>query len=141
MRYEQLNVCLALVTQYATLCKLTGLDRNPYLVFGSAMPIRSEDELLEFALRKGHIALVRAVHLRRFFTCFWLGQYEEAAELAKSTISTRNTAVDIYHAFYYAIIALILARKDIVECQKWIDIADPLLQLFRTLASCSAWNW
>jgi len=141
-RFEQLNVCLALVTQYATLCKLTGLDRNPYVIFGSAMPIRSEDELLEFALRKDARAVTRAVNLSRFFSSFWLGRHEEAAEYGRSTRgSQQSTAVDIYHAFYYAITALILARRDAGESKKWIAIADPLVQLFRTLASYSAWNW
>ncbi|EJK45435.1 hypothetical protein THAOC_35945 [Thalassiosira oceanica] len=141
-RFEQLNGCLALVTQYATLCKLTGLDRNPYVIFGSAMPIRSEDELLEFALRKDARAVTRAVNLSRFFSSFWLGRHEEAAEYGRSTRgSQQSTAVDIYHAFYYAITALILARRDAGESKKWIAIADPLVQLFRTLASYSAWNW
>ena len=141
MRFGQLNICLALVTQYATLCRLTGLDRNPYLLFGSALPIRSEEELLEFALRKDFLAVTRSVHMSRFFSCFWLGNYEEAAEYGKSSISARNTTADIHHAFYYAMTALILARRDVNESKKWTAIADPQVQFFRTLASYSAWNW
>ena len=142
IQLKQVNVNIALAALYQTVSRLLGTDKCQGFVFKCALPVKTEEELFQHAVQAEKHAIVRVLSMARFFAAFWLGQYDEAAQYAsKSFRLNRSQVSDIYHAFYYAITAMIIARQDSSERQKWVDIAELSLRSLRALSDHSSWNW
>ena len=142
IQLQQVHVNIALAALYQTISRLLGTDKCQGFVFKCALPVKTEEELFQYAVQAERHAMVRVLSMARFFAAFWLGQYDEAAQYASKSFRAKTMQVsDIYHAYYYAITAMILARRGASERQKWVDIAELSLRTFRNLSDHSSWNW
>ncbi|EJK65447.1 hypothetical protein THAOC_13687 [Thalassiosira oceanica] len=142
IQLQQVNLNITLAALYQTISRLLGIDNCQGFVFECALPVKTEEELFQYAVQAERHAIVRVLSLTRFFAAFWLGQYDEAAQYASKSFRPKTMQVsDLYHAFYYAITAMILARRDATERQKWVDIAEISIRTFGTVSDHSSWNW
>ncbi len=130
-----------MVLLHITVLKLMGSNKDPFDALSGAIPVKNEDQLLQFALRSGKHAIAQSIYLNKMFVVFWFRRYEEAGELALKYDSSRMFGVaDALHVFYRTLIALHLARRNSDDA-KWVEVAEKGLASFRMWAQHSSWNF
>ena len=104
--------------------------------------IYSEDELLEFCLKKEKLGVVHGINLNRLFLAYSFKQYDEAASMAKLYNSRKMMRfLDVYAVLFEGLTALQLARRDDDSKHKWIEIVEQAIESFKTWENHSKWNF
>eukprot|EP00984_Skeletonema_dohrnii_P012934 scaffold5299_cov102-Skeletonema_dohrnii-CCMP3373.AAC.2 len=119
---------------------LIGTKSNAFDVFEGTIP--TEDFILADAKATQNIVSIELIHLRRYFTSFWFGDYQKANELYDVVISLPSHKLpklwSITSQYYRGIIAFHLYREG--EGEEWFDEGKKMLQKFEHLAKLSPTN-
>ena len=138
---QQLNFQVAMALLHLTVLKLMGSDKDPFDALSGAIPVKNEDQLLQFALQSGKRAISQSIYLNKMLVAFWFKRFEEAGELALKYDSSRMFGVaDALHVYYRTLIALHLARRNPDEA-KWMAVAEKGLASVQMWAQHSSWNF
>ena len=139
-------MCYGQVNTYQFILKLNGNygKVNPFAeIFGGK--IANEEELLNLSLSSGKRINAKGILSNRFQVAFWLGQYEEAAELAeKASPVPKMSFMEVYHIFCEGLTAFQLARRSSsssAATSKWMEIGEKAVERFRFYEKGSTWNY
>ena len=88
-------------------------DDDPFILLEGT--VCSEAELLAHAKLKNNVQLIEEVHLTRFLSAFWLGDYASAMESFKLMAVLPSSKMPkiqaLYYTFYRGIVAYRLFRE------------------------------
>lgn len=137
-------MCYGQVNTYIFILKMNGnYDKvNPFPEIFDGK-IANEEELLNLALSSGKRINAKGILSNRFQAAFWLGHYEEAAELAeKARPPPKMSFMEIYHLFCEGLTAFQIARRSSQSAaSKWMEIGEEAVERFRFYEKCSTWNY
>jgi len=144
VQLKQIQMCYGQVNTYIFILKMNGnygkVNPFPEIFDGK---IANEEELLNLALSSGKRINAKGILSNRFQVAFWLGQFEEAAELAeKPKPPPKMSFMEVYHVFCEGLTAFQLARRSSSSsASKWMTIGEEAVTRFRLYEKCSTWNW
>ena len=145
VQLKQIQMCYGQVTALIFILNMNG-NRNKVNIFPEIFgdKIANEDELLQVALSSGKQVNAKGILSNRFQASFWLGQFEEAAELAKKAKPTpKMSFMEIYQTFCEGLTAFQLARRPYpsADFNRWMAIGKAAMARFRLYEKCSTWNF
>eukprot|EP00986_Skeletonema_menzelii_P003044 scaffold893_cov154-Skeletonema_menzelii.AAC.17 len=141
---KQIQMCYGQVNTYIFILKINGnydkVNPFPEIFDGN---ISNEEELLNLALSSGKQINAKGILSNRCQVAFWLGHYEEAAELAeKARPPPKMSFMEVYHIFCEGLTAFQLARRSSSSAaSKWMEIGEEAVERFRFYEKCSTWNY
>jgi tetratricopeptide (TPR) repeat protein len=144
VQLNQIQMCYGQVNTYLFILKMNGnYDKvNPFPEIFDGK-ITNEEELLQLALSSGKRINAKGILSNRFQVAFWLGKFDEAAELAeKAKPPPKMSFMEVYHIFCEGLTAFQLARRSSSpSASKWMAIGEEAVSRFRFYGKCSTWNW
>jgi hypothetical protein len=138
---QQLQNNLSLATHHNMILTLMGVNDTSKSFAMLDGNIYSDDDLLQYCLKREKLGVVHGVHSNKLFLAFFFKRYDEAALMAEKYRSRKLMRfLDVYHIFFEGLTALQLARRKDSNEHKWIEVAEQAISAFMIWESHCNWN-